>query len=104
MNRIYTVLTWLLLKLVHEAAEAYAKATQFDVTAWVEALRLARLRAASAVALALPFGFVVFTTDNTLLALVMLVPPTLLGLMYQAPAFALVQSLATPSMPESPAA
>jgi MFS family permease len=53
---------------------------------------------AAAVSLALPFGFVVFTTESTALALAMLVPPTLLGLMYQAPALALVQSLATPSM------
>lgn len=56
---------------------------------WVPAL---------AMALSLPFSFVIYLTPNTQLALVMLVPPTLLGLMYQAPAFALVQSLATPSM------
>ncbi len=53
---------------------------------------------AVAMVLSLPFSFVVYLTPNTLLALVMLIPPTLLGLMYQAPALALVQSLATPSM------
>jgi MFS family permease len=53
---------------------------------------------ATAMALSVPFSFVIYTSSNTLLALVMLIPPTLLGLMYQAPALALVQSLATPSM------
>ena len=53
---------------------------------------------AIAMALALPFGFVGYTTSNTTLALVMLIPPSFLGLMYQAPALALVQSLATPAM------
>jgi len=53
---------------------------------------------AVAMALALPFGFVAYTTPNTTLALAMLVPPVFLGLVYQAPALALVQSLATPAM------
>ncbi len=53
---------------------------------------------AIATALALPFGFVVYTTSNTMLALAMLAPPTFFGLMYQAPALALGQSLATPAM------
>ncbi len=51
-----------------------------------------------ATALAVPFGFVIFTTSNTLLALLMLIPPTFLGLMYQAPALAIAQGLATPAM------
>jgi len=53
---------------------------------------------AAAMILSVPFSFVIYTTPNTVLALAMLIPPTLLGLMYQAPALALVQSLATPSM------
>ena len=56
---------------------------------WVPAL---------ATGLALPFGFVGYTTDVTWLALAMLIGPTFLGLMYQAPSFALVQLLATPAM------
>ena len=55
-------------------------------------------------ALSLPFGFVIYTTDNTMLALVMIIFPTFLGLVYQAPAMALVQSLATPAMRATAAA
>ncbi len=59
---------------------------------------------AVAVGLAVPFGLVAFTADSRALALAMLVAPTLLGLMYQAPAFAVTQSLATPKMRATAAA
>ena len=48
--------------------------------------------------LSVPFGFVIYTTDQTALTLILLVVPTFLGLMYQAPSLALAQSLATPKM------
>ncbi|MAJ59571.1 MAG: hypothetical protein CBC48_06090 [bacterium TMED88] len=64
-------------------------------------LRDPRLRMrvpAYAMWLSVPFGFVIYTTDQTALALAFFVIPTFLGLMYQAPSIALVQSLATPKM------
>lgn len=48
--------------------------------------------------LSVPFGLVVYTTANTTLALVLFVFPVFLGLLYQAPALALAQSLSTPRM------
>jgi predicted MFS family arabinose efflux permease len=51
-----------------------------------------------------PFAFVVYLTDNTTLALVTLTAPSIFGLMYQAPAFAITQSLATPMMRATAAA
>jgi MFS family permease len=48
--------------------------------------------------LSFPFGFVIYTTDNTSLALALFTIPAFLGLMYQGPAFAVTQSLATPKM------
>jgi predicted MFS family arabinose efflux permease len=57
-----------------------------------------------AVLLAFPPGFVVFLTDSTPLALGAFVLPAFLGLMYQAPAFAVTQSLATPKMRATAAA
>ena len=48
--------------------------------------------------LSVPFGFVIYTTNQTALALALFVIPTFLGLMYQAPSIALTQSLATPKM------
>ena len=57
-----------------------------------------------AMALSLPFGFVIYTTDNTMLALALFTIPAFLGLMYQAPAFAVTQSLATPKMRATAAA
>jgi MFS family permease len=51
---------------------------------------------AYALLLSFPFGFVVYTTDNTVLCLAVFGIPSLLGLMYQAPAMAVTQSLATP--------
>ena len=48
--------------------------------------------------LSVPFGFVIYTTNQTPLALALFIVPTFLGLMYQAPSLALVQSLATPKM------
>lgn len=48
--------------------------------------------------LSVPFGFVVYTTDHTVLALSLFVFPVFLGLVYQAPALALSQSLSTPRM------
>ena len=49
-----------------------------------------------AVLLAFPPGFVVYLSDSTALALAAFALPAFLGLMYQAPAFAVTQSLATP--------
>lgn len=49
-----------------------------------------------AVILAFPLGFVIYLTDDTTLALGLFTVPAFLGLMYQAPAFAVTQSLATP--------
>jgi MFS family permease len=57
-----------------------------------------------ALAVAFPFSFVVYLTDNTTLALAALCAPAVLGLMYQAPAFAVTQSLATPMMRATAAA
>ena len=51
-----------------------------------------------AVALAFPPGFIVFLAEDTTIALAAFVAPAFLGLMYQAPAFAVTQSLATPKM------
>ena len=45
-----------------------------------------------------PFAFIIYLTPNTHLALAALCVPTLLGSMYQGPAFAITQSLATPMM------
>jgi len=46
----------------------------------------------------LPFWVAVYLTDDTGLALALMVPPATLGLMYQAPAFAITQGLSTPAM------
>ncbi len=51
-----------------------------------------------------PFAFFIYTTDNTVLALLLLCAPATFGLMYQAPAFAITQSLATPKMRATAAA
>lgn len=51
-----------------------------------------------AMLLAFPPGFVVFLSESTTLALAAFVIPAFLGLMYQAPAFAVTQALATPMM------
>jgi MFS family permease len=59
---------------------------------------------ALAMAVAAPFSLAVYATSNTALTLVLLVVPTGLGLMYQAPAFAITQSLATPKMRATAAA
>jgi MFS family permease len=48
--------------------------------------------------------FVIFLTGDTTLALVSLCGPSLFGLMYQAPAFAVTQALATPNMRATAAA
>jgi MFS family permease len=53
---------------------------------------------AAAMWLSVPFGFVVYTTDNTVLALSLFAFPVFLGLTYQAPALAMSQSLSTPRM------
>jgi MFS family permease len=59
---------------------------------------------AAAMLLAFPFGFVIYTTDNTSWALALFTIPAFLGLMFQAPAFAVTQSLATPKMRATAAA
>ena len=51
-----------------------------------------------------PFTFVIFTTESRGLAIASLCAPAALGLMYQAPTFAVVQSLATPMMRATAAA
>ncbi len=51
-----------------------------------------------AMLLAFPPGFLVFLADSTALALTAFVFPAFLGLMYQAPALAVTQALATPMM------
>jgi MFS family permease len=51
-----------------------------------------------------PFAFVIYLTDDTTLALVTLIGPSVFGLMYQAPAFAVTQSLATVKMRATAAA
>ena len=48
--------------------------------------------------LSLPFGFVIYLTENTTLALAAFTVPAFLGLMYQGPGFAVTQSLVTPKM------
>jgi predicted MFS family arabinose efflux permease len=53
---------------------------------------------------AFPFSFVVYLSHDTRVALVALSAPAVLGLMYQAPAFAITQSLATPAMRATAAA
>ena len=53
---------------------------------------------------AFPFSFVIYTTDDTMLALAALCAPAAFGLMYQAPSFAITQSLATPLMRATAAA
>ncbi|MBW2697822.1 MAG: MFS transporter [Deltaproteobacteria bacterium] len=70
-------------------------ATDLRGRAWVPAI---------AMFAALPFSFVIYTTENTTLALVTLCAPSVFGLMYQAPAFAITQSLATPLMRATAAA
>ena len=59
---------------------------------------------AIAMAVAAPFSLVIFATSSATIALIFLVVPTGLGLMYQAPAFAITQSLATPKMRATAAA
>ncbi len=59
---------------------------------------------AIAMAIAAPFSLAIYLTPNATVALILLVVPTGLGLMYQAPAFAITQSLATPTMRATAAA
>jgi MFS family permease len=54
--------------------------------------------------LSVPFSIVVYTATSTPLALAAFTVPAFLGLMYQGPAFAVVQSLATPKMRATAAA
>lgn len=51
-----------------------------------------------------PFSFIVYLASDATVALVALIVPSFLGLMYQAPAFAVAQSLATPKMRATAAA
>lgn len=53
---------------------------------------------------AFPFSFLIYLTDNQTIALAALCAPSVFGLMYQAPAFAITQSLATPMMRATAAA
>jgi predicted MFS family arabinose efflux permease len=59
---------------------------------------------AVAMACALPLSVGVWVTDSAALALALLTAPTAFGLMYQAPAFAVTQFLATPRMRATAAA
>jgi MFS family permease len=54
--------------------------------------------------LSLPFSVVVYTASSTTVVLAAFAIPAFLGLMYQGPAFAVVQSLATPKMRATAAA
>ncbi len=45
-----------------------------------------------------PFWLAVYLTNDRVLALALMVPPAAFGLMYQAPALAITQALATPAM------
>ena len=72
---------------------------------WARTNPLARLRVPLwAQLLSFPFGLFIYTTDDTVLALALLTVPAFLGLMYQGPAFAVTQSLATPKMRATAAA
>jgi MFS family permease len=51
-----------------------------------------------------PPAFIIYLTDETTLALVVLILPVLAGSMYQGPTFSVVQSLAPPSMRSTAAA
>ncbi len=62
---------------------------------WVPAL---------AVGAGFPFSVGIFTAESTGVALALLAAPTMLGLMYQAPTFAVTQFLATPKMRATAAA
>jgi MFS family permease len=57
-----------------------------------------------AMAAAFPFGFFIYTTSSTALALALLTVPTVLGGVYQGPTFAVTQFLATPKMRATAAA
>ncbi len=61
-------------------------------------------RPALAMLAALPFAPFIYTTESRTVALVLLSAPAVFGLMYQAPAFAVTQSLATPPMRATAAA
>jgi len=51
---------------------------------------------ATAMAISLPFSFFIYTAATGRAAVLWLIPPAVLGLMWQAPAYGLAQSLATP--------
>jgi MFS family permease len=59
---------------------------------------------AIAMLVGVPFSFVVYLHANPTIALFALIIPSMTGLMYQAPAFAITQSLATPKMRATAAA
>ena len=59
---------------------------------------------AIAMLVGVPFSFVVYLSDHTTTAMLALTIPAMTGLMYQAPAFAVTQSLATPRMRATAAA
>lgn len=51
---------------------------------------------AAAMGISLPFSFFIYTAASGRAAVLWLIPPAVLGLMWQAPAYGLAQSLATP--------
>jgi MFS family permease len=59
---------------------------------------------AVAMLVSFPPAFIIYLTDETTLALVVLILPVLAGSMYQGPIFSVVQSLAPPSMRSTAAA
>ncbi len=59
---------------------------------------------ALAMAASLPFSVLTYWVDSAALSLALLIVPSLLGLMYQGPAFAVTQTLATPLMRSTAAA
>lgn len=90
--------TWLSLILgIGGAIGVYAGGALSD--AWAARNQRGRLYVpAISVVVAVPFSIPIFIAESPLVALGFLVVPSTLGMMYQGPAFAVTQSLATPRM------
>ena len=90
--------TWLALILgIGGGVGVYAGGALSD--AWASRDLRGRLYVpAIAVVVAVPFSIPIFIAESSLVALGFLIVPSTLGMMYQGPAFAVTQSLATPSM------
>ena len=90
--------TWLALILgIGGGVGVYAGGALSD--AWARRNPRGRLYVpAIAVAIGLPFSIPIFLVDDVSVALGFLIVPSILGMMYQGPAFAVTQALATPRM------